>query len=576
MARECVVVIKCCFLFCLFINNIYASIDRGFSDIELYDINPTYLDNFDDTFIDIKRVRKRDVTNTKDENPIDTNRSDRVLNPTATTKFENKTITKTKITILSDTPNKLLGVNGTGQRLHYDETEKPTHVLETIHKATDNITTNSNVSLNNSIAPNINITKTNQTSENNDNDDEISIDKFTLKEEEQILDKEIIEKNYTKKYEEDHLYYSSTFMVDPVAANKHWVDMDNHSDVKVNELLSQSHRRAATVKLSFDFPFYGHPIRNITIATGGFLYTGEYVHSWLAATQYIAPLMANFDTSLSNDSFVKYVDRGDSFTVLWEKVSLRDKPNDGEFTFEATLHKNGDIVFVYKDVPVIIEDIKDDHHPVKVGLSDAYIIDRTIFFVRRKTIYEYHRVQFVRQDIKNWTVIYLRATQTCLEMKDCASCLTQVKHFTCKWCETMKKCSNGIFRKRQDWMFNGCEQHQISNASRCSAAEKSEYFNNTNKMNQNEDSSIMDAKKSASIQHQDNLHRSQSNDENMGLSSVIGVMFLLGLVCVLVGWVLYAYRNPHTSSGQFLIRYRPSQWSWRRGEARYTAATIHM
>jgi hypothetical protein len=65
-----------------------------------------------------------------------------------------------------------------------------------------------------------------------------------------------------------------------------------------------------TVKLSFNFPFYGHLVRNVTIATGGFLYTGEYVHSWLAATQYIAPLMANFDTSISNNSYVKYVDNG--------------------------------------------------------------------------------------------------------------------------------------------------------------------------------------------------------------------------------------------------------------------------
>jgi hypothetical protein len=65
-----------------------------------------------------------------------------------------------------------------------------------------------------------------------------------------------------------------------------------------------------TVKLSFDFPFYGHLVRNVTIATGGFLYTGDYVHSWLAATQYIAPLMANFDTSISKNSYVKYVDNG--------------------------------------------------------------------------------------------------------------------------------------------------------------------------------------------------------------------------------------------------------------------------
>lgn len=64
------------------------------------------------------------------------------------------------------------------------------------------------------------------------------------------------------------------------------------------------------MSLLFDFPFYGHTIRNITVASGGFLYTGEYVHSWLAATQYIAPLMANFDTSISNDSVVRYLDNG--------------------------------------------------------------------------------------------------------------------------------------------------------------------------------------------------------------------------------------------------------------------------
>lgn len=62
----------------------------------------------------------------------------------------------------------------------------------------------------------------------------------------------------------------------------------------------------------------------------------------------------------------------------WEKVALQDKPTS-EFTFQVTLHKNGDIVFVYKNVPLLIKDINDQHHPVKVGLSDAYILDRTVF-----------------------------------------------------------------------------------------------------------------------------------------------------------------------------------------------------
>lgn len=70
---------------------------------------------------------------------------------------------------------------------------------------------------------------------------------------------------------------------------------------------------------------------------------------------------------------------GTAFTVQWEKVVLQDKPNSGDFTFQATLHSNGDIIFVYQNVPVVIRNIQDDHHPVKVGLSDAYIIDRTIF-----------------------------------------------------------------------------------------------------------------------------------------------------------------------------------------------------
>ena len=77
----------------------------------------------------------------------------------------------------------------------------------------------------------------------------------------------------------------------------------------------------------FSFPFYGHEVRNITIATGGFLYTGDYVHSWLAATQYIAPLMANFDTSSSPNSKIRYADNGRKFKItdcyLPEKTVLK-------------------------------------------------------------------------------------------------------------------------------------------------------------------------------------------------------------------------------------------------------------
>lgn len=69
---------------------------------------------------------------------------------------------------------------------------------------------------------------------------------------------------------------------------------------------------------------------------------------------------------------------GTAFTVLWENVKLQDK-DVGTFTFSATLYNTGNIMFAYYSVPITIQSIQDDKHPVKVGLSDAYIIDKTIF-----------------------------------------------------------------------------------------------------------------------------------------------------------------------------------------------------
>jgi len=116
--------------------------------------------------------------------------------------------------------------------------------------------------------------------------------------------------NQTLKSREDHFdYYRSLLYVSKDETASLWSKMRT---IPENNMLSSSHRRAMTVELKFDFPFYGHFVRNITVATGGFLYTGEYVHSWLAATQYIAPLMANFDTSLADDSFVRLLDNGKS------------------------------------------------------------------------------------------------------------------------------------------------------------------------------------------------------------------------------------------------------------------------
>lgn len=69
---------------------------------------------------------------------------------------------------------------------------------------------------------------------------------------------------------------------------------------------------------------------------------------------------------------------GTKFTAIWENVALQENRNQS-FTFAVTLMKSGDIIFSYKDIPLQIKDINDKQHPVKVGISDAYLTDKIMF-----------------------------------------------------------------------------------------------------------------------------------------------------------------------------------------------------
>ncbi|KAI5715918.1 hypothetical protein M8J77_024558 [Diaphorina citri] len=431
-----------------------------------------------------------------------------------------------------------------------------------------------------------------------------------------LSNKTLAANNITSTTNDSHTYYNSSVSRDEARAKSLWVELNEHNS-KTHDILSNAHRRAVTQKLSFDFPFYGHVVHNVTITTGGFLYTGEQTHPWLAATQFIAPLMANFDTSLTNDSVIRYLDTDSQLTVTWENVRLQDKPEAGGFTFQATLYKSGNIAFVYKSIPVVA--IDDDHHPVKVGLSDSYVMDKTIFFVRRKTIYEYHRVQFSHTDISNWTSIYLTALPTCLDHKDCDSCLSDVtSQFTCFWCPTAQRCSTGLDRNRQDWVQKGCDRIMVTSAQYCStslnyaphsmgpggevkalSAEHLEEMESATapmallppnhkleKIRQPQYTLAkpdlarpMGKSKGTKVTSGgDNRKEGEETAEvhKMTISSLFFTLLCLASFVGVVVWAVYAYNNPMSSSGQILIRYRPSQWTMKRGEARYTAATIHM
>ncbi|KAI8504776.1 Plexin domain-containing protein 2 [Branchiostoma belcheri] len=109
----------------------------------------------------------------------------------------------------------------------------------------------------------------------------------------------------------DHGYYKSQYSPSYPTPSGSW-EIVGGGDGRnvVNSGTLDSGKRTKAVRLSFAFPFYGHPLRNLSIATEGFLSTGSLLLSSLASTQYIAPLMANFAAGKDPPSVVRYRDNG--------------------------------------------------------------------------------------------------------------------------------------------------------------------------------------------------------------------------------------------------------------------------
>lgn len=369
---------------------------------------------------------------------------------------------------------------------------------------------------------------------------------------------------------DDHQFYKPEYIKDPERAMSYWVDFSklpsSQSMSTRHEMLSKSYRRAAPLRLSFDFPFYGQPLRNIILATGGFLYVGEHIHHWLAATQNISPLMANFDLSMSNYSDIYHYDNGTSLVVQWLDVQMKDNKPPGNFSFQVTLHKNGDIVFVYKSLPVPVTQIPETDHPVKVGISDAFLIDKMAFFIRRKTIYDYHRLNMRDvPHIDNQTAIYLKALPTCNQFDTCSSCAKAPASLSCNWCPAVTRCSNGFDRKRQEWLSNNCDRITKTECKSTSTTSPTPSGGESNAM----------------ISVEPNTSRQMMPDRGdtrtaEGGTAFVTFLMFLALTSGIGLWAFYAYRNPHTPSGQLLIKYRPGNWKWQNAETRYTAASIHM
>uniref|UniRef100_A0A8D3E975 PSI domain-containing protein n=1 Tax=Scophthalmus maximus TaxID=52904 RepID=A0A8D3E975_SCOMX len=352
----------------------------------------------------------------------------------------------------------------------------------------------------------------------------------------------------------DHNYYTSkTYEPSEPMSKDLWVNIEqmDKGKVKIHGILSNTHRQAARVNLSFDFPFYGHFLREITVATGGFIYTGDVVHRMLTATQYIAPLMANFDPSVSRNSTVIYFDNGTALVVQWDHVHLQDNYNLGSFTFQATLHNTGRIVFAYKEIPIEVSQISSVNHPVKVGLSDAFVVVHKIQQipnVRRRTIYEYHRVELMKTKITNSTAVEIMPLPTCLQFTSCSACISSQINFNCSWCHRLNRCSSGFDRHRQDWVDNSYSlSPSVHEAVTCH---------------------FMGGFSSPLVLPADSAIGRMPGTHPLHTGLILGILLVMLIMVAGVLVTVYIYHHPTSAASLFLIERRPSRWpamKFRRG-----------
>lgn len=402
----------------------------------------------------------------------------------------------------------------------------------------------------------------------------------------------------------DHNYYISRIYGPSDSASRDlWVNIDQmeKDKVKIHGILSNTHRQAARVNLSFDFPFYGHFLREITVATGGFIYTGEVVHRMLTATQYIAPLMANFDPSVSRNSTVRYFDNGTALVVQWDHVHLQDNYNLGSFTFQATLLIDGRIIFGYKEIPVLVTQISSTNHPVKVGLSDAFVVVHRIQQipnVRRRTIYEYHRVELQMSKITNVSAVEMTPLPTCLQFNGCGPCVASQIGFNCSWCSKLQRCSSGFDRHRQDWVDSGCPEESKEKMCENTEPLESSQASTPVQVTTTQFRVLTTTRRAATSQLPTSLpteddtkialhlkDNGASTDDSAAEKKggalyaglIVGILILVLIIVAAILVTVYMYHHPTSAASIFFIERRPSRWpamKFRRGSGHPAYAEV--
>ncbi|XP_048580031.1 plexin domain-containing protein 2 isoform X3 [Nematostella vectensis] len=345
--------------------------------------------------------------------------------------------------------------------------------------------------------------------------------------------------------QDDHQYYTSKF----VDGKDLWKELEGNANSIKHWNISNGPTKYAELKLKFKFPYYGHLVENISVTDEGFLYTGWVSTRFdiMRQVMYVAPLMAYFNPAINNSASIYYLSTDDQFTVQWNNIYLEREQHAGAFTFQCTLFKSGKIHFAYKSVPKNVTDIQGySDHGVRVGLSDAFTVTRQAYLdgkiILVRIFYRYHEIALEQSLVRSDTGFILQPKANCISATSCDSCreVAESSDFSCKWCNTLQRCSDSIDRNRVEWFQSFCNYHAI--ITECAG-------------------NFSTVRPPVSDNHGIVYASKDKQNSGLGAGAIVGICLVVAFIVAAGAWCLFAYTHPTSSSGLFLIslRYRPRE-----------------
>ncbi|KAK6299922.1 hypothetical protein J4Q44_G00299550 [Coregonus suidteri] len=323
----------------------------------------------------------------------------------------------------------------------------------------------------------------------------------------------------------------------------------------------------------------------------------------LTATQYIAPLMANFDPSVSRNSTVIYFDNGTALVVQWDHVHLQDSYNLGSFTFQATLHSDGRIVFAYKEIPIEVAPDQLRQSPGEGGASPMPLwwstgSSRFPMFVGERSMSTIVW-SLRRPKSPNSTAV---GDDASTDSPVCSSCISSQINFNCSWCHRLRRCSSGFDRHRQDWVDNSCPDEtkdkscdiinttqlypftttlvakttRRSRGETTTAGASSSTSHSPTSVPTEDDTKIaLHLKDNGAMPKESAAERKDTHPLHTGL--ILGILIVMLIMAATVLVTVYIYHHPTSAASLFFIERRPSRWpamKFRRGSGHPAYAEV--